>query len=86
VKTKCFSYPELFCGKQENVSPKKYGKNRITRGQVYLFCAKTTGDVISGQIWALAEFAHVVCDEIPCLHMSIFKDVLKIMIWNLGGS
>jgi hypothetical protein len=77
---------EPFCGKQENVSPKKYDKNRLTRGQVDLFPANTTSDFLSSRIWALADFAQLCCDEIPCHHMSILKNVLKVISWNLGGS
>ena len=62
------------------MSPNKYDKNRITRGQVYLFCANTIADFISGQIWALAELAQLFYDEIPPHHMSILKNVLKIIM------
>ena len=45
-----------------------------------LFRAETMGSFISGQIWALAELAQLFYDEIPRHHMSILKNVLKIIM------
>ena len=85
-ENKMCSWSRTFLWSTGKCVPNKYGKTRLTRWQVDLFCANTICNFISHHIWALAEFAQFVCDEIPCHHMSILKNVQQIIIWILGSS